>query len=503
MNTQRHTLTSLLTYLNVTEREELYQITYKYEYIGSWVVNSSLFVKLGGANKPYSNKSILNAYHLAHSLIFDRISAIEQYLNSTVCNSKVECNALLYYSKILHYTLAWLIFEAQKTWLYTESEIAHLLSPISILEHDREVRHWDKELYWNRIVETSDERVYVLHELKKISDQISTSWKLSSSQKNEFIKLIKCILQSVPNQSSIASFHSTEKSELTQTPFNVVTWECAREDYKKIFELFIACVWITKKVIVDPYVSAMFDGQDELHIPWSDSYAFKSKQRVLSMLVHEIETHFVIQHNHDQLYPIRWANNLMYEEWKAMLFEWLFKGLKFKDLWYTSSLRLLMAWEILNWDQFFRFLELYALINAEDIDPVLLFNRYKRWRSKELPWVSHQSTTYSRWLQAIKQYLENGWEYTDLYVAKVSLDELPFALKQERLKFINRLTPTFLSEYILLQYSTGSVPYEKFCDQIKQKYRFVSSDQIDQARRFNTQPTILSNVDQIICLLRK
>ncbi len=69
-----------------------------------------------------------------------------------------------------------------------------------------------------------------------------------------------------------------------------------REHYVRIFELSLQFYEIQKPVIVDAR-SSIYDAPEALYIPNDFAYDTLKIQRVLQLLAHEVETHYLIQEN--------------------------------------------------------------------------------------------------------------------------------------------------------------------------------------------------------------
>lgn len=72
--------------------------------------------------------------------------------------------------------------------------------------------------------------------------------------------------------------------------------ESYMEAFRKVFEFY----GIDKPVVCDER-SSIFDGEDALHIPDSEEYATLPVSRVLALIQHEIETHYLIAKNNERV----------------------------------------------------------------------------------------------------------------------------------------------------------------------------------------------------------
>lgn len=94
------------------------------------------------------------------------------------------------------------------------------------------------------------------------------------------------------------------------------------EAFRRVFDFY----GIEKPVVCDER-SSIFDGEDALHIPNSEEYSTLPASRVLALIQHEIETHYVITKNNERvLGKFRGGGNLEREEGVAVIAEGILSG---------------------------------------------------------------------------------------------------------------------------------------------------------------------------------
>lgn len=91
-----------------------------------------------------------------------------------------------------------------------------------------------------------------------------------------------------------------ERSGKEQSETGVASRKIDRESYMEAFKKVFEFYGIEKPVVCDER-SSIFDGEDALHIPDSEEYATLPVSRVLALVQHEIETHYLIAKNNERV----------------------------------------------------------------------------------------------------------------------------------------------------------------------------------------------------------
>jgi len=74
--------------------------------------------------------------------------------------------------------------------------------------------------------------------------------------------------------------------------------------------------------------------------------------------------------------------------------------------------------------------------------------RRKRNYPLDFPGVQHKDTSYYRGQKAVQKYLETGNDIKDLYIGKVSFEDIPLLKKEAKNKNITTQYPFLLGEII-------------------------------------------------------
>ena len=147
--------------------------------------------------------------------------------------------------------------------------------------------------------------------------------------------------------------------------FNV---KIPRKDYLEIFKLAFKIYDIKRDIITDER-SSIYDGYRALFIPKDVRYRTLSLKRTITLIAHEIETHYLIDKNHRKLFDeVRGGWNLPKEEGLAMIHEWLIKEKDINEFTVTSSVAFSLMAEILTKKELNKFLLLFYKMMNTDVD---------------------------------------------------------------------------------------------------------------------------------------
>ncbi len=373
-----------------------------------------------------------------------------------------------YLDKILDLTITWLPFEAEKAWIshnLSKREIENKVKRLEEIEVDLfgwNVRRNDDEVEW------SYKAIVRLYESKKD--------KLTQEEQNRFLRYIQILKE----RFSLSAQNWKLDEEKIKTS-EVLTSEISREDYTKIFKLVMGIYGIDKPVKIEKR-SSIYDGEDYLGIPDSEWYSSLPLWRVLQLIQHEIETHYIIEKNNSQtLWKFRWWDNLPREEWTAKVAEWTLKWRTLDDFWIWWAIPDLLMWEILSWKDYRDYLELFSKMDKDEMsfwvalkDPAWLFLRRKRNYPLNYPWVQHKDTSYNRWELQVVKFLRDKRDVKDLYVWKVSFKDIWLTkeiIDREQIKLTYPLLIWELLQYVLLW---NKLIENEFWDYIEKKYPFLN-----------------------------
>ena len=81
---------------------------------------------------------------------------------------------------------------------------------------------------------------------------------------------------------------------------DILNKQITREVYMQIFEDVLDIYNIDTSVQLSETIGSIYDGEDALYIPNSKEYTHLSIKRVIELIAHEIETHYIIQANNSR-----------------------------------------------------------------------------------------------------------------------------------------------------------------------------------------------------------
>jgi hypothetical protein len=169
----------------------------------------------------------------------------------------------------------------------------------------------------------------------------------------------------------------------------------------------------------------------------------------------------------------RWANNLSREEWLAMTAEAFLKWENLEDIEVWWAIPDILMGEILLWEEYRDFHNLLSKLkdtkNAQGV-----FLRRKRNYPLYYKWVQHKDTSYNRWQHQIINFINSGWNIKDLYLWKVSFEDIGKTkeiVSGENIKLIYPLLVWELLQYVILW---QELKEDKFWNYIELKYPFLN-----------------------------
>ena len=367
--------------------------------------------------------------------------------------------SLDYLDKILDLTITWLLFEVEKAWLN------HNLNQKEIENKVKKLEEIEKELFgWNirknkKEVEWSYKELVTLFESKKDI--------LTLEEKQRFNKYISILRERF--SLSIQNGRNTKEDLKISDSLNR---EIQREDYVKIFQIVIDIYWLDKIVKIEER-NSIYDWE-YLGIPNNEAYKTLKLQKILEFIQHEIETHYIIEQNNKQtLWNFRWAWNLQREEWLAITSEWFLKWKTLDNIWIWKLIPDLLMWEILPWKEYKDFLIILSKLNWTE-NAFWVFLRRKRNYPLNYSWVQHKDTSYNRVQNQIVNFIKNDWNIKDLYVWKVSFEDIPLTkeiIEKWNIKLLYPLLIWELLQYVILW---NKLHENDFWNYIEQKYPFLN-----------------------------
>lgn len=131
-----------------------------------------------------------------------------------------------------------------------------------------------------------------------------------------------------------------------------------RDDYLSVFSAVFRIYGIRKPIREDER-SSIYDGEDALYIPIGEKYDYLSVNRILGLVAHEIETHYLSAENNSKTLGFRAADNIFRDEGMAIIMENVLAGKDIDRIPISENMIYALYGEILPGKDYRRFLELY------------------------------------------------------------------------------------------------------------------------------------------------
>lgn len=478
-NKEKLFLNEVLDWLNESifngEMDDIIELTYAYTNLWDWkFLNRTLFEDF--IWEKFDGQNIEHLWYLAWHKLNYKKNIINNYQESLKDKNvfsweKIEILkwTLDFIENIILFTLEWLIFEKEKAWWNCW-----------ILEHEKrnkikKMEELEWKLYWWKICENKEEVIVcyekLLELLEKNKDQIN------EEEVGIFREYLKQLKEEFPYLDEENEENEENKKNEENEENEMMDKQISRKNYVKIFEIIFEIYWIEKKVVVDER-SSIYDGPDSLCIPNLEKYNTLKLKRILELIVHEIEVHFIVEKNNKQnLWDFRGWANLQREEWTASLSEDILSWYDWKKTWINFRFSQILMWEILDWDDFNKFVEIFLKLQWERLsvkNSHIL--RKKRNYPLYLKWVQHKDTSYSRWKMKVVKFLEEWWNIEDLFLGKVSFDDLDKVKKIVSKSWNAQNYPFLLWEILKFVLDGKKLTHKSFTFYIKEKYSFLDVD---------------------------
>lgn len=470
---------------------EIIEATYTYKkIIWGFFYNKTLFQDYWGFT--YSKSlDLWIVYYCLWKKLQNKILQIDYYIGRTLSvSSKIKYNKILlkFLKKQLLFTrnsieiaLYWLPFEMEKSWFTIKWEDKKM--------NLKKLYYLEKNNFWGSVKSQTSEVIKCYEFLK---DKQKNQYKEKASQIQYFLDKITIFLPSEYNYKDIKS----KKNRKFLWIFNT---KIHRDDYMKIFDNVFALYELPQRTLIT-HAWSIYDGEKFLEIPNKKAYEYKSLKYILSLLLHEVMAHSInLENTKKYLWNFRWSHNLEKEEGLALLLEKLFQGEELENINIIWSLPALLIWEICTNKDFKKYLSIFYK------DPEKVYLRFKRNYSQKHKWVQHKDSTYSRWVLKIRDYLLNGWAFQDLFLGKVSFQELRYLKTLQKIKKdIKIIQPLFVAEmiYYIVYNSEKSgiqVSIDDFIVHMNKKYPFIDTHYF---KKYYLQKNIQKNINAILLILQ-
>jgi hypothetical protein len=398
--------------------------------------------------------------------------------------------SLVYIKKILNIVDLWLIFELEKLWLKynkTDLELENIVKEIEKIE---------EENFWLKIKNNLSEIKLIHHYLFSLF--VDRRKFINSDEQIFFLNYINRINNFLDKQDLVLTKIKKKKNK-----FNFWWKKIKRDDYIKLFNYILENIyWLEQRAIITD-ASSIYDWDIYLEIPNKETHEELTYKRVLELIVHEIESHYINAYNNKIiLWKFRWARNLEKEEWLAKVMEafLLWDTVDTMEFIPTYMAKILYS-EISSWDDFYKFLEIYNKMYTLRRKPTNEFLRQKRNYSLRFSGGQHKDISYWRWMIKTRDYLKNWGDFSLLFMWKVWFEDLNKLDKLYLENIDNIVFPIFIWDIIQLHlqfietWSKLKLDVWKIADYLEKKYDFK------WIKRFNLRINIWNKIKQIEKLL--
>ena len=404
---------------------------------------------------------------------------------------KILYKSLIYTKKILQITKLWLIFELEKTWYKSKLTKKEKLNIIS------EIEKIEEENFWLKIKNN-------LSEIKLIHDFlfwlfIETKSKLSNWEQIFFLKYINTLNKYLDKNNLPVTKIKKKKNRLE-------FWnkEISRDKYVEIFNYILSEIYNLPQKAIITDASSIYDWEKFLEIPNKSTHKQLIIKRVLELIVHEIESHYINWYNNKiLLWEFRWARNLEKEEWLAKSMEsFLFWDNEKHAVFVPTYMAKILFSEIYDWNEFYKFIEIYNKMHKLRRHPINEFLRQKRNYSLELKWGQHKDISYWRWMIKTLNYINKGWDFSLLFMWKVWFEDLDKIWDLYLKNKTNILFPIFIGDIIAL-YLQSKEKWEIFELNIGFLVNFLEKKyKLKWIENFNLEKNISNKMEKIKKLLK-
>jgi len=398
--------------------------------------------------------------------------------------------SLVYIKKILSIVKLGLIFELEKLWIknnLTQEEKIDIVNKIEKIEEDN---------FWLKIKNTLSEIKLIHHYLFSLF--VDKRNFIDPEEQIFFLNYINKINNFLEKQDLVLTKIKKKKNK-----FNFWWEEIDRDDYIKLFNYILENIyWLEQRAIITD-ASSIYDWDVYLEIPNKQTHEKLTYKRVLELIVHEIESHYINSYNNKiMLWKFRWARNLEKEEWLAKVMEafLVWDTIETMEFIPTYMAKILYS-EISSGDDFYKFLEIYNKMHTLRRKPTNEYLRQKRNYSTILKWWQHKDISYWRWMIKTREYLKKWGDFSLLFMWKVWFEDLE-KLDSMYLDNMDKLIfPIFIWDIIQLhlQFKETGSKYNfdiwRATEYLENKYNFK------WIKRFNLRKNLAAKEEKIKNLL--
>ena len=375
--------------------------------------------------------------------------------------------SLIYTKKILKVALLGIDFELEKAGFKLGASKNKQLDIVSKIEEIEE------ENFWLKIKNN-------LSEIKLIYDFlfslfIDTKFRISEKEQLFFLNYINRLNTFLDNDDIEAKKIKNKKNKYEFWSKNI-----SRDNYIKIFNYILEYIYDLDQRAIITDASSIYDWEKYLEIPNKETHSELTYKRVLELIVHEIESHYINWYNNKiLLWGFRWARNLEKEEWLAKSMEaFLSWDDEMSAAFVPTYMAKILFSEIYSWDDFYKFIDIYNKMHTLRRKPVNEFLRQKRNYSISLKWWQHKDISYWRWMIRTLDYLKSWWDFSLLFMWKVWFEDLEKIGSLYELNKENIIFPLFIWDIIALhlenkeKWVDANLNLNKIVIYLENKYHF-------------------------------
>ncbi len=464
--------------------EKIIEVTYSYREIEwGFLLNETLFEEYLWDNYPkYSIDFLGRKYKYkiqVQIVLIDDI--LKKALKIKVCSRSesirrgVFVEALEYVKNILEISVMWVEFELEK------AGVAHKLTDKKVQKRVSEIEKREKLAFWPKVIDNMEEFSPCYNFI--VRNHESRKKFLSEKDQKAMQKYLKII-------------RGSSSCELTDSPRvlkkhlkgSFLKKQISRKDYRIVFDSVCEFYGLPQKTKLSN-AGSIYDGDNFLEIPRDEAHAFFTIERLLKLLTHEIESHYINSYNGKLLlWNFRGSKNLPKEEWLAMFMEKIFHGYSYENIDnIVEYFFTIMAGECLEWDKFEDFMRIMGKEYKCKRSYKSSVIRAKRNYSSTFIWVQHKDVVYFRGLTEIICFLKNGGQFKKLFLWKIGFHDVDnlFSIYESYENKQDLVFPIFISDliyyYMIEKQNNSDFVFEapEYYLYLRKKYWFVGLDSFD------------------------
>lgn len=469
------------TYVFHGDLEKIIEITYSYRKIDEgFLLNETLFEEYLWETYPQRNVAFLwrkYRYKIGVQIvliedILKKAKKIHTHSRSEGLRKWIFIEALEYVKNVLEISQLGIEFELEKAW------IPHKLTPVKIRKKIAAIEKREKLAFGPKVIESTEEFSFCYNFVLK--NHRSKQNSLSSKDQTSMRKYLKVI-----KKSAKCSLIDTPDIKRKILKGKFLKKEIIRKDYRKIFDTVCELYGLPQRTKITN-AGSIYDGESFLEIPRDDSFSCFTIERILKLLTHEIESHYINSHNSKiLLWNFRGSKNLPKEEGLAMFMEKIFHGYTYDTIDnIVEYFFTIMAGECLEWERFEDFMRImWKEYNCKRSYTNAVI-RSKRNYSPAYVWVQHKDVVYFRGLTETVNFLKQWGQFRKLFLWKVGFHDLEnvYAIYENHERKDDIVFPIFISDlvryYFIEQEKNKNFEFQpqEYYLYLKKKYWFLDLD---------------------------